>query len=893
MVFEALSRRRHVFLIKQSATVLQRHLRLSLADFVDLPTDQRARGARQTVGDLNFFFDEDRPFAGRDEPERTAELALSLLEAVEVGGKGSSQAQRSLQHRIITNGFLRSECDHDQNVYLGKLFTRRLTRAVPDLILQPVNRDEVATALRWARTHAVPVTLRGAASTAMGGAVPGNAGLLLDLSRLAEIRVDGSRRRVSIGSGTRMRPLHKQLAAENWALPVFPSNLGGTYAGWLATGGIGLNAFANGSAIDPLRSLDVVLVGGEALRLHSDGTTTLLDPERKLSAEEARDWLATHNYPALEMGDFAGSEGQFGVITALELEIEVRPTLHPYLLRFGDRGAACSAADWVRDQCPEYFPRPLELKLLSGSHLHHIRKSWQDNDERNQDRQASDLSNGRQMPWKDVVLPIGPGQQDAGEEISGDRSETFLFVLFDSDAAPAFAAALENCPGAPVLNGRESVRFAEDRFRPQQTKRAGPGLLAAEILLPARHVERFLPAAEKLATRTGNELDAEVYYLADDGALAIAAYLTDHRKGSFAVDLLLAPALLDLATTAFEGRAYVLGRWQANHFRRRFDSSKATRWIEIKRTLDPASILNPGAFFEMRLRGFMGALLQHSMPLSIRAARMAFSWLSPLVRAVRSVSSRMKGGAARRGLSLPEIQAQAQTDPTAHAIGCVNCGECNSVCPIFNESKLRLPQLLTHIGESAHAGKGPDTTGETLLDLCMRCGNCEEVCQSSIPHLPLYAQLEARTERDGLAIRKPIERERQTLVLEHLRSSPSYVRDFLDIRPGGYEKRAPASLPGSARYVLLRAQGDAGPAATCIHCAACVDVCPTGANEEYRGDDPRTITTLQERCIGCGTCVEVCPANRSNGGQTLRVMEVPARAWFDAATEFAEREAAR
>ena len=111
------------------------------------------------------------------------------------------------------------------------------------------------------------------------------------------------------------------------------------------------------------------------------------------------------------------------------------------------------------------------------------------------------------------------------------------------------------------------------------------------------------------------------------------------------------------------------------------------------------------------------------------------------------------------------------------------------------------------------------------------------------------------------------------------------MREFLDVRPGGYVKRAPASLPGVPRYLLLRAENDAGPAATCIHCGACVAVCPTQANREFEGGDPRWITTDQLRCIGCGTCVEVCPANLTNGGQTLRVVEAPAADWFMALEE--------
>jgi ferredoxin len=62
-------------------------------------------------------------------------------------------------------------------------------------------------------------------------------------------------------------------------------------------------------------------------------------------------------------------------------------------------------------------------------------------------------------------------------------------------------------------------------------------------------------------------------------------------------------------------------------------------------------------------------------------------------------------------------------------------------------------------------------------------------------------------------------------------------------------------------------------------------VCPTHANREFEGADPRWITTVQNRCIGCGSCVEVCPNNHANGGQTLRVMEAPTPDWFVALAE--------
>jgi ferredoxin len=227
------------------------------------------------------------------------------------------------------------------------------------------------------------------------------------------------------------------------------------------------------------------------------------------------------------------------------------------------------------------------------------------------------------------------------------------------------------------------------------------------------------------------------------------------------------------------------------------------------------------------------------------------------------------------------IAATTTQAAAARALNCVNCGECNSVCPIFHESAVRLPQMLTHLGEAVFAGEKLDRTAATLLDLCMRCGNCEEVCQAGIPHLPLYEVMQNASNSTN-----DYDRERHAAILGAVRGSETYLREFLGVRKGGYQKRTPASLTGSPRYLLLRAEADEGPAATCIHCGACVSVCPTHANQEMEGGDPRWITTLQDRCIGCGTCVEVCPANERNGGQTLRVMEAPTAAWFEALDQF-------
>ena len=867
-----------------------------LEAFSRLNLDQRQSLTREKIPDLNFFFDDGAPLEARRAPPRTLELAQSLCAALaaEPGGDGPAH---TLRERIVTDAFLRSEADRDQNVYFGKLFTRTLTQAVPDLIFQPVNLAECARALRWGRERNVPVTLRGAASTAMGGSVPNEGGLTLDLSRLDLIEISPDGAVCVVGAGARLRTLHEKLAARGLALRAYPSNLGGTLAGWFVTGGIGMNAYGNGRALDSVRAADVLLPSGEHVRVHDDGRLDVpgeTGHRRTLGAGESAAWFAERNLPTLALADLAGSEGAFGLLVHLTVALEKRPAIGAFLLAFASESRALEAVRWATR---EGAPKPANVKYLSGSHLHHTRRVWADEDARDWRKHPGALSTDQQLPWTCIAGPEEFGAKAVGDD---GHAAAYLFVdFFSPDDARSFAQAFADCPGAPRLLGRESVRFAAERFRPQQTKRLGPGLIAAEIVMPSDEVPRFLPRAEALAKNSGQTLDAEIYFLADGTALFIGGYLLDHRRGSFALDLVLAPALLDLAMARHQGRPYVLGRWQSPYLERKFGADGARRVRDLKHALDPADVLNRGVLTGLKLRGALGATFSAVYEPGIALTRgvLELPFLAWTARLARGVLGGLPGPAHGRGepaavgarfeVAPVEGPAPAITSSqaaSARALNCVNCGECNSVCPIFHESKIRLPQMLTHAGEAMHAGEPVAETTSALLDLCMRCGNCEEVCQAGIPHLPLYEKMQLASNAA-----RPYRRERHAAILARVRGSTRYLREFLGARAGGYQKRAPASLAGVDRFLLLRAENDGGPAATCIHCGACVAVCPTQANQEFEGDDPRWITTDQHRCIGCGTCVEVCPANELNGGQTLRVVEAPTLDWFVAIEEFARK----
>ena len=845
-----------------------------------------AEPAPEGVPDLHCFLDDGLPPARRQAPRRSRDLASGLYERLSPDLPGRSERQAAtLPRRIVTDEVVRAEADRDQNVYLSAPFTRLLTNALPDVVFLPVTTSEVQEALRWARETATPVTVRGAASAALGGAVPCAGGLTLDLSRLDHVDPDTDSQVCVVGAGARMRDIHRRLAELDLALPVYSSNLGGTYAGWLVGGGLGLASFGPRRAVDLVRAAAVVLPSGELVRLHADGRLDVpAEPprqgHREVSADDAESWFRARGLEPFELTDLAGSEGVLGVVVQLVLSVGRRPAIGAFLMGFRTAPDAAAAAEWIAAEAGRSLPRPADLKLVLGSHLRHLRDIWAGEDAQPWRRRPSALSAGADMPWRRIA---GPGE--LGAAVTSDPGmAAYLFVGFlDLAAGRAFAAAVPDLPGRPEALGEESVRYAAERFRPQQNKRLGPGLLAAEVVLPAGQVGPFLRSAGRVARHAGVELDPEVYYVGAGEALVIAGYLTDHRAASFLMDLALAPALLDLAVTSFGGRPYVLGRWQASFAAERFGQTGLDRLGAIKRALDPCDLLSRGVVLGMGLRGAPGRLVERVYRPGVRLLRTVWSvpGLAHAARTARTVLGRAPGPAHGHGET---AGGPAAAVPAARAVHCVNCGECNSVCPIYHASAIRLPQTLTHHGELSYAGRPPQGSACVLLGLCMRCGNCQEVCQAGIPHLELYADMDAKAGRNG--DHGDLDSAARALALVSVRGSARYRDVFLDVRPGMYLRRAPASLPGTLRFRVLRAENDAGPAATCLHCAACVPACPTGANLEFADPDARLVITDESSCIGCGACVEVCPANKRNGGQTLRVVEAPTAATLAAIAAF-------
>src|SRR5262249_15291276 len=200
-------------------SLLASHIGISPERFLETPPGARGETIREKFPDLHAHVDGGLPVEERKLPSLVAERARALKAALADAADDSSRA--TLAARILTDQRLRSEYRKDQNVYLGPFFLDRLTRATPDVVFQPVSAAEIGAALRWAKAAGVPVTLRGAGSTAMGGSVPAAGGLVLDLTRLDSAEILESDGLAVLGAGARFRPVHEKLAARVLARRVY------------------------------------------------------------------------------------------------------------------------------------------------------------------------------------------------------------------------------------------------------------------------------------------------------------------------------------------------------------------------------------------------------------------------------------------------------------------------------------------------------------------------------------------------------------------------------------------------------------------------------------------------------------------------------------------------
>jgi glutamate synthase domain-containing protein 2/FAD/FMN-containing dehydrogenase/ferredoxin len=202
----------------------------------------------------------------------------------------------------------------DLNADLPPLIRDLMLKSLPDLILQPVTEAHILSVFAFAREHKIPVTVRGAGTWGYGGAVPAFGGILIDLGLMDTISVDPESLQVTLGPGARFLSIGRELERSGLTLLSMPSGKGGTFAGWISTGGMGFGTFRHGTVRKQLISLRAITPDGKVL------TLAAADPE---------------------IEKFLATEGQMGIIVEATLRVGRQPSRwYPYLIPFASTADA-------------------------------------------------------------------------------------------------------------------------------------------------------------------------------------------------------------------------------------------------------------------------------------------------------------------------------------------------------------------------------------------------------------------------------------------------------------------------------------------------------------------------------------------------------------------------
>lgn len=171
----------------------------------------------------------------------------------------------------------------------------------PSIIVRCHGPADVATAVRFAREHDLPLSIRGGAHNQSGSAIVDD-GLVIDLSNMTGVHVDPVAKVARVEPGCRVRDVLIETQHYGLATPTGSAGDVGISGSTLG-GGIGWMRRKHGLAIDALRSVDIVTPDGDLVHASPDQNADLF-------------WAVR------------GGGGNFGIATSFEFELyEVGPII--------------------------------------------------------------------------------------------------------------------------------------------------------------------------------------------------------------------------------------------------------------------------------------------------------------------------------------------------------------------------------------------------------------------------------------------------------------------------------------------------------------------------------------------------------------------------------------
>lgn len=212
------------------------------------------------------------------------------------------EISRQLKEIVGEEGYLDSPED-----LVSYSYDAYLPEAVPDAVLFPRSTQQVASVMRVAHRESIPVTPRGAGTNIVGGTVPVKGGIVICFTRMNRIlEINPEDRYAVVEPGVINGELQAAVGRHGLFYPPDPASLNvSTIGGNVAENAGGPRGVKYGVTRDYLLGLTVVLADGRVIR--TGGKTT-------------------KNVTGYDLtGLFCGSEGTLGIITEITVRLISKP----------------------------------------------------------------------------------------------------------------------------------------------------------------------------------------------------------------------------------------------------------------------------------------------------------------------------------------------------------------------------------------------------------------------------------------------------------------------------------------------------------------------------------------------------------------------------------------
>ena len=415
----------------------------------------------------------------------------------------------------------------------------------PDAAVWPESTEQVAEIVKFANAYKIPVVPRGAGTSLSGGVIPIRGGIIIDLSRMNRIlEISIENRYARVQAGVVCDDLNRQLAKHGFTFPPDPaSSTVATIGGNVATNAGGIKGAKYGTTRDYVLGLQVVLPTGEVMHT---GSYTM---------------KCVSGYDLAKL--FIGAEGTLGVVTEVTLKINPLPR---YAMTAMATYAKLEDAGKAIFQTMTSGVLPSVMEILDKVTLKAIKEN-------------TDLD----LPQAEAMI-LTETDGYTWEEVEA-QMEVVLRILNQNHPSLVKTAKDE----------KERLGLWKARKSAYATlARTSTSFVLDDVTVPISRIPELLVGIQDIAQRHG--LQVATYGHAGDGNLHPQILYDEYDPVTVEKMEKVEEAIFHLAISlkgTLTGE-HGIGLSKANYMTLEHDPVEMALMRQIKKTLDPNNIMNPG-----------------------------------------------------------------------------------------------------------------------------------------------------------------------------------------------------------------------------------------------------------------------------------------------------------